>query len=100
MRKARAAAAAVGVAALAVTGGGVAAWAVQNGQDPGQRHEAQLEAHAKKFFGVTSGIAQSSTQDIDDPSAPPVSLATLAKGLHARVVTSGVAAPNLDMAAL
>jgi hypothetical protein len=35
--------------------------------------------------------------DIDDPAAPPLAFATLAKGLSARVVTSGVAAPNLDM---
>jgi len=49
---------------------------------------------------VTSGPPASSTKDIDDPAAPPLAFATLAKGLSARVVTSGVAAPNLDMGAL
>ena len=99
MRKTRMTTAVTGGLALVVAGG-VTAWAVQGGPDAGQRHEAQLEAHAKQFFGVTSGIPQSSTEDIDDPAADPLDLADLAKGLHARLVTSGVAAPNLDMAAL
>jgi secreted PhoX family phosphatase len=99
MRKLRTAMVAAGVA-FAVVGGVVTAWAVGGGIDPGERHEAQLEAHSNQFFGVTSGIAQSSMQDIDDPSAAPLTLAQFAKGLEARVVTSGVAAPNLDMGAL
>jgi uncharacterized protein DUF839 len=99
MRKTRMTTAVTGGLALVVAGG-VTAWAVQGGPDAGQRHEAQLEAHSKQFFGVTSGIPQSSTEDIDDPATDPLDLADLAKGLHARAVTSGVAAPNLDMAAL
>ena len=99
MRKTRMTTALTGGLALVVAGG-VTAWAVQSGPDPGQRHEAQLEAHAKQFFGVTSGIPQSSAEDIDDPATDPLALADIAKGLHAHVITSGVAAPNLDMAAL
>jgi secreted PhoX family phosphatase len=80
---------AVGTAVAAVAGG-----------DPGQQLQDQLEAHSVQYFGVTSGLPASSTKDIDDPAAPPLAFATLAKGLSARVVTSGVAAPNLDMGAL
>jgi len=80
---------AVGTTVAAIAGG-----------DPGQQLQDQLEAHSVQYFGVTSGLQASSTEDIDDPAAPPLSFATLAKGLSARVVTSGVAAPNLDMGAL
>jgi secreted PhoX family phosphatase len=68
--------------------------------DAGQDRQGQIEAHSNQYFGVTSGLPASSTQDIDDPNAAPLSFATLAKGLSARVVTSGVAASNLDMGAL
>jgi secreted PhoX family phosphatase len=100
MRKARVAMVLAAGVAVAVAGGAVTALAVDPGPDPGQRHEAQLEAYSNQFFGVNLGIAKSSAQDIDDPSAPPLTLARFANGLRARVVTSGVAAPNLDMAAL
>jgi secreted PhoX family phosphatase len=83
---------------VALTGGLVA----QAGQDPGQARESQLEAHSLQDFGVVSGLPASSTADIDatTTAANPLALATLAKGLDARVVTSGVAAPNLDLAVL
>ena len=96
MRKTRVALAAVAGIAVAV---GSAVVAVAGG-DPGQELQDQLEAHSDQYFGVTSGLPASSTKDIDDPAAPPLAFATLAKGLSARVVTSGVAAPNLDMGAL
>jgi len=53
-------------------------------------------------FGVQRGLDHSSTENIDAATATanPLRLATLAKGLKARVVTSGNAAPNLDMMAL
>lgn len=53
-------------------------------------------------FGVQRGLDLSSTENIDAATATanPLRLATLAKGLKARVVTSGNAAPNLDMMAL
>jgi secreted PhoX family phosphatase len=96
MRKTRVALAAVAGIAVAV---GSAVVAVAGG-DPGQQLQDQLEAHSVQYFGVTSGLPASSTMDVDDPAAPPLAFATLAKGLSARVVTSGVAAPNLDMGAL
>src|SRR5215510_16179008 len=91
---------------LAVTGGivlvlgtSVAALAFQ---DAGTSQEDQLEAHSEQFFGVVSGLDQSSTVDVDAATATanPLSLATLAKGMSAKVLTSGNAASNLDMAAL
>src|SRR5215813_11332944 len=96
MKRTKAAIAAVAGIALAV---GTAAGAIAGG-DSGQQLQDQLEAHSVQYFGVTSGLPASSTMNIDDPSAPPLAFATLAKGLSARVVTSGVAAPNLDMGAL
>lgn len=53
-------------------------------------------------FGVGKPLEQSSTKDIDaaTATAQPLRLATLASGLKARVITSGNAAPNLDMMAL
>src|SRR5262245_6297306 len=91
--------------AVIATAAGVAvavatAVAAVAGGDPGQSLQDQLEAHSVQYFGVTSGLPASSTEDIDDPATPPVAFATLAKGLSARVVSSGVAAPNLDMGAL
>src|SRR5262245_23367331 len=82
-----------------VLGTGVAALALQ---DAGQSKEDLLEAHSEQFFGVVRGLDQSSTVDVDaaTATADPLSLATLAKGLSARVLTSGNAASNLDMAAL
>jgi Alkaline phosphatase PhoX len=90
--------AAAGGLAVVVAGSGVAlAW-----QDAGSTHEDQLEAHSEQYFGVVRGLDASSVNDVDAATATahPLSLATLAKGLEARVVTSGNAAPNLDMAAL
>ena len=96
MRRSRAAIAMAAGITVAVVGTVAAVAAI----DPGQQLQDQLEAHSVQFFGVTSGLPASSTQDIDDPNAPPLSFATLAPGLSARVVTSGVAASNLDMGAL
>ena len=96
MRRSRAAIAMAAGITVAVVGTVAAVAAI----DPGQQLQDQLEAHSVQFFGVTSGLSASSTQDIDDPSTPPLSFATLAPGLSARVVTSGVAASNLDMGAL
>lgn len=55
-----------------------------------------------QYFGVKAGLPHSSSASIDAAAAAanPLALATLAKGLTARVVTAGQAAPNLDMAAL
>jgi secreted PhoX family phosphatase len=96
VRRTRAAIATAAGIALVVAGSVAAVAAI----DPGQQQQDQLEAHSVQYFGVTSGLAVSSMQDINDPNAPPLSFATLADGLSARVVTSGVAASNLDMGAL
>jgi secreted PhoX family phosphatase len=59
-------------------------------------------ASDRQRYGVIQGIAHSSTTDLDAAAATadPIKLATLAKGLKARVMTAGNAAANLDMAAL
>lgn len=53
-------------------------------------------------FGVIAGLDHSSQEDVDaaTATADPLKLATLAKGLHAKVVTAGNAASTLDMMAL
>jgi secreted PhoX family phosphatase len=87
---------AVPAAALSILlAGAVAAYA-------GQDDKPESNTPAVRAFGVVAGLDESSTQDIDAATATanPLALATLAKGLSARVVTSGVAAPNLDMMAL
>ncbi|MDP9239795.1 MAG: hypothetical protein M3O55_04035 [Actinomycetota bacterium] len=70
--------------------------------DAGLRIEQLLAGHSMKYFGVKAGLPSSSTASIDAATATanPLALATLAPGLKARVVTSGQAGPNLDMAAL
>jgi secreted PhoX family phosphatase len=90
-------AAAGGLAVAMAAGAAAFAW-----QDAGRSREGQLEAHSEQFFGVVQGLAASSTLDVDAATAAarPLSLATLAKGLRAKVVTSGNAASTLDMAAL
>ena len=70
--------------------------------DFGQEVASMLESKSVQQFGIVHGLSTSSTRSIDaaSASANPLRLATLAPGLKARVVTSGVAAPNLDMMAL
>lgn len=101
MKKGPTALAVAGALGLLVAGGitGVTAFA---GSDAGSARERQLEAHSNQYFGVTSGLPASSAKDIsaDQAAQNPLALATLAKGLRARVVTSGQAAANLDMGAL
>jgi hypothetical protein len=92
-KRALLAAAAAGVS-LAMADG-FTAYAAQD--EPGSAPRSEL-----RDFGVVKGIAESSTEDIDaaTAAADPARLATLARGLSARVLTSGNAAPNLDMMAL
>ncbi len=70
--------------------------------DFGQQVEHILGAKSVQEFGVGKGLDASATGSIDLNTAMqhPERLATVAKGLHVRVITSGVAAPNLDMMAL
>ena len=93
-KRVRSAAAAAGLSLTLF--GTLAAYA---GKDP-DRGSAQRTP--LRDFGVVKGLDHSSTQDIDAAaaSANPLRLATLARGLHARVVTSGNAAPTLDMMAI
>jgi secreted PhoX family phosphatase len=76
--------------------GGFAAYGGQDDDHAGDHRSALSE------FGVVKGLDRSSTLDIDaaTAAADPRKLATLAKGLQARVVTAGNAASNLDMMAL
>ena len=68
-------------------------------QDIGLLHENLNEAHSNAAFGVGGGLDQSSTASLTaaEINADPAAVATLAKGLEASVVTSGVAAPSVDM---
>jgi len=87
------AAAAAGISFATV--GALAAYA-------GQAEGLHGNGSALRDFGVVKGLESSSTQDIDAATAAanPLKLATLARGLDARVLTAGNAAPNLDMMAL
>jgi secreted PhoX family phosphatase len=85
----------VGVAAM-LTATALAA------QDFGLFVQDQLRAHSQQQFGVNKPVESSSPNQVSaaQAAADPSSLFTLAGGLRARIVTSGVAAPNLDMLAL
>ncbi len=98
MRKTAAVVAAATTIGL-VTAGTATAFA---GHDAGRERDHRLEAHSLQYFGVRAGLPRSSARDISasEASADPRRLATFAKGLSARVVTSGEAAANLDMGAL
>ncbi|MDT5025156.1 MAG: hypothetical protein QOE61_1582, partial [Micromonosporaceae bacterium] len=93
---------AVATGTAVALGGSVAIAQAWPGLDAGQSREGDLEAHSVQDFGVVSGLVASSTKDVDaaTATADPLSLVTFAKGLTAKVITSGNAAPNLDMAAL
>jgi hypothetical protein len=99
MRRPTVAAVLAGAALVGVTG---TALATAGGPDAGLDRQHQQEAHSLQYFGVVSGLPQSSDQDVDPvvAAADPTRLVTLAKGLRASVVTAGKAAPNLDMAVL
>ena len=91
-------AALVGAAGLAAVVAGAAVAAGDFGQD----REQLLRARSPQEFGVVGPLDQSSSRQVTaaQAAANPLSLVTLARGLEARVVTSGVAAPNIDMMAL
>jgi hypothetical protein len=70
--------------------------------DFGSFVQAQLRHRAPSLFGVGGPLANSSTASLSaaEATAHPERLATVAKGLQVRVVSHGVAAPNLDQSAL
>ena len=61
------------------------------GSDVGQQNEQRLGDKAKDLFGFDKPVAASSTvsADLAAARANPTKLVTLAKGLKARVITSG-----------
>jgi secreted PhoX family phosphatase len=91
-----------GAVAVALLGIGVGAAFAADIPDFGVQRDAQLSGESKDLFGVEAPIAASATDTVDQATAlaDPKSLATFAKGLKVRVVTSGVAAPNIDQMAL
>src|SRR5262245_18360167 len=65
--------------------------------------DKQLDAHSEQLFGIVSPVDASSTESISaaEANADPTRLATLAKGLHARVLSARAdLPPNIDMMAL
>lgn len=72
------------------------------GSDFGQSVQDQLRDQSARLYGVSGPLRRSSSASItaDEAKADPADLATVAKSLKVRVVTSGVAAPNLDQIAL
>jgi secreted PhoX family phosphatase len=70
--------------------------------DFGVSRDAKLASESEDLFGIAKPLAASSLTSIDlaTAQASPEKLATLAKGLKAKVITAGVAAPNIDQMAL
>ena len=93
--------AATGIALVVALGIGVVGSALA-GLDFGLDTQNLLASKSQVLFGVGKPIDASSQDSIDAATADadPTALATLANGLNADVVTSGVAAPNIDMMAL
>jgi hypothetical protein len=93
--------AATGIALVVALGIGVVGSALA-GLDFGLDTQNLLASKSHVLFGVGKPIEASSQDSIDAATADadPTALATLANGLSADVVTSGVAAPNIDMMAL
>jgi secreted PhoX family phosphatase len=70
--------------------------------DFGSFVQAQLRHRSRSLFGVNGPLAGSSSVSIGaaEATAHPERLATVASSLRVRVVSHGVAAPNLDQSAL
>ena len=69
--------------------------------DFGQFVQGQLRDQSNPLFGVNGTLQASSTRSItkEQAQADPRDLVTLAKSLRVRVVSAGVAPPNLDQSA-
>jgi len=88
--------------ALAIVGIGTSAAAV-GFFDFGLFRDHLLDAHSLQTFGIVSPVDSSSSESISAAAAEadPTELATLARGLHARVVSAnGNTGANIDMMAL
>ncbi len=71
--------------------------------DFGQLRDEQLRDHAEDLFGVAGPLKAASTASVsaDTAEANPLAMLRLARGLHARVVSSRVGlGANIDMMAL
>jgi Bacterial protein of unknown function (DUF839) len=70
--------------------------------DFGLRRDGELTERSRDLFGVGKPLSTSSTTtaDLSLANANAAKLATFAKGLKVRVVTQGVAGPNLDQMGL
>ena len=90
------------VAAVLVLTGAAAASAAVAGLDWGQHVRRDLASESSDLFGVGRPLDASSTVSADPAVAAvdPTVLVTVAKGLKVRVVTKGVAGPNIDQMAL
>jgi len=92
------------IAVLAAVFGAVAllAGVALAGSDFGQFVQGQLRAQSDKLYGVSGPLQQSSSASITaaEAQADPTKLVTVARSLHVRVITSGVAGANLDQSAL
>jgi secreted PhoX family phosphatase len=64
--------------------------------------QEQLRGRSERLFGVGGPLASSSSASIGaaEATAHPEALATVARSLRVRVISHGVAAPNLDQSAL
>jgi secreted PhoX family phosphatase len=84
------------VALCLTVSAGVALAVTDFGVDRDQRLRSSFD-----LFGVGKPLTASSTTSVTQAQAvnDPTSLVTLASALHARVVTAGVAAPNIDQIA-
>ncbi|MEJ2059040.1 MAG: DUF839 domain-containing protein [Gammaproteobacteria bacterium] len=72
-------------------------------RDFGQLRDHLLHAQSRQLFGIAGPLAASSTQSVDAAAAEanPLTLATLARSLHARVVSARAdLGPNIDMMTL
>jgi len=89
------------IALVVVLGIGVVGSALA-GLDFGLDSQNLLKSKSQPLFGVGTPLDASSQDSISQATADaePTALVTLANGLSANVVTSGVAAPNIDMMAL
>lgn len=84
------------LASLALVGSAYA------GADQGQKQQSSLAGESNDLFGVRRPVAASSTVDFTAAQAlaDPAGLLTVAKGLKVKVISSGVAAANIDQMVL
>lgn len=82
---------------------GIGACASASSFDVGALREEQLRDHAQDLFGIERPLAAASTASVSaaDAQANPLAMLTLARGLHARVVSArDNLGANIDMMAL